>query len=256
MSEVDAHAWSELERELDAWGALGREATFWWRDDDLVAVTPALDRLSAVAGSVGAPVALAVIPAGADAALVPALAGWPGAFVLQHGFAHTDHASPPARRAELGIDRPVEVMLTELREGERRLRALFGARFLPVLVPPWGRIAPELAARRAEAGLSGLSTHGPRQYSDQVNVHVDLIDWRRERSFVGDGPALASIVGHLAARRRGAAPIGEPTGILTHHLVHGEPIWRFLARFGAVLVRHGSARWQDARSLWGFSAQS
>lgn len=256
MSEVDNHAWSELERELDAWSSLGCEANFWWRDDDLVAPSGALDRLRDVAEPFGAPVALAVIPAHADESLVATLAGWPDAIVLQHGFAHTNHARPPARRAELGSDRPVDVILAELRAGERRLRVLFGDRFLPVLVPPWGRVSPELADRRGEAGLTGLSTHGPRRYADQVNVHVDLIDWRRQRSFVGDSPALASIVGHLAARRRGAAPMDEATGILTHHLVHGEPVWRFLARFGAVLARRPGARWQHARSLWRSSPQS
>ena len=29
--------WNDLQAELDQWGAEGREATIWWRDDDAIA---------------------------------------------------------------------------------------------------------------------------------------------------------------------------------------------------------------------------
>lgn len=38
-----AAMWDRLAAELDRWDAAGRRATFWWRDDDAVAPTPALD---------------------------------------------------------------------------------------------------------------------------------------------------------------------------------------------------------------------
>ena len=37
--------WDRLSIELDAWSAAGRAAEFWWRDDDAIDTTPALDRL-------------------------------------------------------------------------------------------------------------------------------------------------------------------------------------------------------------------
>ena len=40
--------WAVLEAELDLWQAAGRTASFWWRDDDAVAATPALSRLLAL----------------------------------------------------------------------------------------------------------------------------------------------------------------------------------------------------------------
>jgi hypothetical protein len=53
--------WCDLVDELDRWEEAGRVAQLWWRDDDAVAPTPALDRLLDVAA--GIPLSLAVIPA-------------------------------------------------------------------------------------------------------------------------------------------------------------------------------------------------
>ena len=46
--------WSDLEAELEAWRCRGRRATFWWRDDDAVEATPALERLLGLADGSGA----------------------------------------------------------------------------------------------------------------------------------------------------------------------------------------------------------
>ncbi len=78
--------WAALEAELDIWQAAGRSATFWWRDDDAIAVTPALDRLLALAE--GIPVALAVIPGRVEASFAERLGRAPEAAVLQHGWRH------------------------------------------------------------------------------------------------------------------------------------------------------------------------
>ena len=67
--------WRELEQELEAWARSGRRATFWWRDDDAVEPSPALDRLLELAASGRAPLALAVIPARASSGLAAQLAG-------------------------------------------------------------------------------------------------------------------------------------------------------------------------------------
>ena len=54
--------WKPLAEELDRWNAAGRRLALWLRDDDAVAPSPALDRLSRLAEDFGAPVLLAVIP--------------------------------------------------------------------------------------------------------------------------------------------------------------------------------------------------
>ena len=53
-----------LTDEFDRWADQGLTATLWWRDDDAIAPTPALDRLLDAAGPV--PLTLAVIPALAE----------------------------------------------------------------------------------------------------------------------------------------------------------------------------------------------
>src|SRR5262245_7388273 len=119
-----------------------RSATFWWRDDDAVTSTPALKRLVDLAAIGGSPVALAAIPARADAALEQALSVTDHVVALQHGYAHANHAAPAGKKAEFGIGRDLAAALQDLRAGSRRMHALFGDRALPVLVPPWNRIDP------------------------------------------------------------------------------------------------------------------
>lgn len=237
----------DLDRELDRWRALGRVATLWWRDDDAVERTPALDRLAALAVRHRVPVALAVIPAALESALaLPA-----GASVLQHGYAHRNHAPAGAKTRELGA-RPLAEVMRDLADGQARLRAAFGAAFLPVVVPPWNRIDDDVVAALPAAGFAGLSTFGPRAAASPVpglvccNAHVDPVAWRAGRGFAGAGRCLRDLVAHLADRREGRADAGEPTGYLTHHLVHGDDAWAFTEALLARSVAHGSARWLAA----------
>ena len=245
--------WTALRAELDRWAALDRRAGFWWRDDDAVAPGPALDRLLALAGRHGRWVALAVIPAKAEPALATRLDGTP-AVVIQHGWAHRSHAPAGEKAAELGDHRPAETVLAELAAGRERLQALFGDRFRPVLAPPWNRIGPRLRPRLGEAGLAVLSGFGARDGLPgpmQVNTHADPIDWRGTRGFAGVDRTLAPILRHLADRRRGAADPEEPTGLLTHHLVHDEEGWIFLDGLLALLGRHPAAAWPEPDTLFG-----
>ncbi|MDB5488258.1 MAG: hypothetical protein JWQ58_1973, partial [Reyranella sp.] len=102
---------------------------------------------------------------------------------------------------------------------------------LPVMVPPWNRIAPVLVPTLPEIGYRGLSTFGPRLRVHpvrgllQVNTHVDLIDWKAGRVFAGEETVLAGLVTALAQARSGG---GEPIGILSHHLAMDAGAWDFL----------------------------
>ena len=58
--------WTPLETELARWSAQGRTLPLWWRDDDAVAETPALRKLTELSERLGLPVHLAVIPAAAE----------------------------------------------------------------------------------------------------------------------------------------------------------------------------------------------
>lgn len=249
-------SWDALERELDSWAAGGRQATLWWRDDDAVAPGPALDRLLHIAAQHGMPLSLAVVPKPATMELGARLAAAGGRIaVLQHGFAHRNHAAAGEKKAELGAQRPVEAVLGELREGAALLRARFPGAALPVLVPPWNRIATPVVAGLRAAGFAGLSTYHPRAARAaapgvlQVNTHVDIVDWRGSRGFVG-AAALELMTAHLAARREGRADADEPTGLLTHHLVHDEACWSFLAALADRLAGRPSAVWLDAPTIF------
>jgi hypothetical protein len=136
-----------------------------------------------------------------------------------------------------------------------RLARQAGKRFLPVLAPPWNRFKHPLAARLPEAGLYGLSGYGPRDKAEaapgvrQVNTHVDIIEWRGTRAFVGEETALRMAVKHLASRRSGEADATEPTGWLTHHALHDKAAWEFLERLFERTTARG-ARWIDPVELF------
>lgn len=238
-----------LDDELSRWADGGREATLWWRDDDAVAMTPALAPLLELARAHEVPVALAVVPASLDGSLVAAVAPAPQCTIVQHGFAHRNHAPAGAKSREFGGDRPLGIMVAELGAGYERLRAAFGTRFEPVLVPPWNRIDPSVLTVLPTQGFVGLSTFGPRTGRDaapgvvRCNAHADPIAWRDRRRFVGAERALDAILEHLAQRRQGDADPDEPTGLLTHHLVFDVESWRFVGELLARTRRHPAARW-------------
>ena len=243
-----AEGWAALAAELNAWAAESLQATLWWRDDDATRPGPLLDRLLALARDV--PLNLAVIPAKARDSLARLLQEHRregGAVAaLQHGYAHANHEPASAKKAEYGPHRPIAEMIAELSAGRERMEALFGPLFTPVLTPPWNRIAEELTPLLPTAGLHGLSGYGARKPGEAphvVNAHVDIVDWRGTRGFVGEEAALALLTGHLTARRTGAADIAEPTGILTHHRDHDVGCWDFLARLIAALRDHPAALW-------------
>src|SRR3954470_867514 len=222
--------WTNVEQEVARWQEAGREPVLWWRDDDAADATPTLDRLLDLQRAQDVPLGLAVVPAGATAALAARLEQASGIDLLQHGYAHTNHAPPGDKKIELGPHRPAMFVLGELGTGRLALERLFDRRVLPVLVPPWNRIAPSLVPTLPEIGYRGLSTFGPRRRAQpvagllQVNTHIDLIDWKTRR-FAGVAEVLAAFVQALAAPRTGGA---EPVGLLSHHLAMDEAAWDFL----------------------------
>jgi len=241
--------WAVLKEELDRWPE-GR-ATFWWRDDDATAPSPALSRLIALGPQ---PLAIAAIPARAESALAGML-NETRIDVLQHGYAHVNHEPDGGKKAELGATRPADAVIEELSHGHRRMEALFGPRFLPVMVPPWNRIADAVVARLPEAGFRGLSTYRARQRDlwprlHRVNTHVDILDWREGGRFLGPSAAIALVIAHLAARRGGEADPEEPTGLLTHHARMDEDAFAFTASLLERLSSHPAVQWRAARDIF------
>ncbi len=247
--------WHQLERELDAWAAAGRRATLWWRDDDAGRPGAALDRLLALLGD-EVPLCLAVVPARADETLAARLAPT-SVQVAVHGFDHRDRARRGGKKSEFPEDRDLDAGKAEIERGRIRLDEIFGARLLPLFVPPWNRLAAALVPALPELGFRGLSRFAPRHREFpvaglvEINTHVDPVAWHGG-GFLGQRPVLESLVGHLAARRGGRADADEPTGILSHHARHDEALWDFLANLKEALDGHRAAHWLspvDAFSL-------
>lgn len=249
MSGMAADFATRIGQRLDAVAADDRTVAFWWRDDDAVAPSAQLDRLLALADVHSVPLALAVIPAEAERALGDRLEPTGDVVVLQHGWAHTNHAENGQKPSELGNDRPMGTVLDGLSRGHQRLSRMFGSRFVPVLVPPWNRIADEVAARRIETGLPGLSCFMSLDTADhRLDTHVDPIAWRGDRGFIGWQAAADAIA--TECDRRAASP--TPIGILTHHLMQDEATWSFLDTFLGVAASHPAARWPHPADAFGF----
>jgi len=251
--------WSDLIDEFDRWSDAGRVATLWWRDDDAAGPSERLDRLLSISGDI--PIALAVIPAGADSRLAVWLAHPSRSrqtahlFVLQHGWRHQSHAVD-GKKSEFPPERSRRAVADDLAAGRMRLVMLFEAHSLPVLAPPWNRFYCRFLSLLPDCGLAGISRVGPRRSVRPApgvvaaNVHVDLVAWTGDRGFIGEEAALRGLIGHLRARRSKGVDAGEPTGILTHHLVQDEATDTFLRKLAAITGGHRAARWLDATEVF------
>ena len=181
-----------------------------------------------------------------------------GIEVLQHGYAHIDHAPRGQGLGawELGLHRPKSVVLDELRAGKTRLDGLFDETFVPALVPPWGRIDEQLFADLPGLGFTGLSMSDARQAGSAapglplVNVHFDVLTWKGGVRYAGTDRIMDDLVRHLEGRRLGTADPDEPTGLLTHHLDMDGHSWGFVEAFVAVARDHPAATWQTAKDLF------
>ncbi len=231
----------------------GETIEFWWRDDDAGNESPALMRLLDLADHQNVPLALAVVPAWLDAAAQASIAASAQSIVLQHGYAHVNHGKKGQKSIELG-NRAVDAIADELSTGKAVLEDAFGAAFLPVLVPPWNRIDHALHPFLSAWGFCGLSVFGRRADAEVssgvalVNTHLDPIDWRGTRGFIGEETMLERVLQHLDA--------DEPIGLLTHHLVMDETCWSFLEHLLSTLARHPAIRFCPASPLFSPSTLS
>ncbi len=239
---------------LAAAEARSAKIPIWWRDDDATTATPELEQLLSMARSHRVPLGLAVIPKEATADLAQRLADEAQAAVLQHGWRHRNHSPPEEKKTELGPHRALDAIGAELGRGHARLTALFPERFLPVLVPPWNRMAESVHEVRRTIGLAGFSAFGPAPIGEAhwVNTHVDIIDWRT-RGPLSRSAAYALLAEELE-RRLGGDP--EPLGILTHHLIHQPASWAFLDELFETIARHPVVAWPPVAELFGLDMPS
>ena len=223
-------SWAALDLELAKWADANRTVELWWRDDDAVGPTPALDRLFNLAAALALPVHLAIIPKNTGTALSTAFPQAQIAVPLVHGWTHLNTAPAGSKKSEFGHERPDAGQ--DLHKALHKMQSLYGARLLPLFVPPWNRIAPQNIVQLAAIGYSALSTYTPRSAREiagvtQINTHIDPIAWRMGGGLADPADQIAHIVQLLRQRRTGESDAVEPMGFLTHHLVHDADIWDF-----------------------------
>lgn len=234
---------------FDRLGDAGRTVDLWWRDDDAIRDTNALDRLLKLADAARAPVALAVIPARVEPSLVDRVSDRRDVAVLVHGLKHANHARAGEKPAEFGPHRPGSDLARDAAEGLRRTKAAFGSAIVPVFVPPWNRVAPELVPALPGLGYRGVSAFGRPGSAVatpslvRLDTHIDPVAWRTTRSLAE--PA------RLAAAWRDATVSPGPVGLLTHHLVFDEALWRFCEELLELAASHAAIRWKSIGELIG-----
>ncbi len=244
--------WSPLTSELALWRHHELQLPIWWRDDDAIADTPDLQRLSQISNEVGLPVHVAVIPDLITPTLAPAVTRTPHLIPIIHGWRHISHSPEGIKNAEFGHRRPQAK--TELELSMEGLKGSFGDQLVKLFVPPWNRISAELLPTLAAIGYRGVSTFGARNTRFatprlmQINTHIDPIFWRGHRGLVAPETLISGIVTTLRDRREARTDSSEPLGLLTHHLVHDEDIWNFSGDVLRVLL-DGGAIPADIRSL-------
>lgn len=245
--------WGLLRDELDRWSKAGRSLRLWLRDDDAVAPSPALSRLSDLAERFEVPVLLAVIPMLAEPGLAAALQRMPLLQPCQHGVRHQNHAPPGAKKSEFGAERSAVTVDAEIAEAGLRLRDLLGDKLVPIFVPPWNRIDPRHAARLPALGFTGLSCfrgHRLAGTGDLVllDTDLDVMDWQGGRVGRQHEELVAELVSLLAQRRTGS--IDEPTlGVLLHHRDHDDTVWSFLDGLLRLARAHPAVHLAEPRAL-------
>jgi hypothetical protein len=72
----------------------------------------------------------------------------------------------------------------------------------------------------------------------EVDCDLDIVDWRNGRR----GRSMDDLCGRLASLVAAGRGRDRPIGLLTHHLVHDEAAWSFVAAFIEHVGRHPAAR--------------
>lgn len=243
--------YENLTLELEKWRTERKTATFWWRDDDLTEPTESLHRLLSLRQYFDIPLSVAVIPESAHPSLLDYLGD---CSILQHGYRHVDLSQEGEKKSEYPASRNLEEAVQEIGHGREILSDIFKDQFYPVFVPPWNRISGEAVSALSKLGYIALSRYQPRKQIFasrgliEINTHVDVINWRGDRSVVKEPFLLDMVLNHLRARRKNRILRDEPTGLLTHHLVHDEDTWATLFQLMTFLTEHHSVRWIPLRT--------
>ena len=249
--------WKNLENELKAWMDEGKKVKLWWRDDDAADLTDSFKKLLDLITRGSPPIVIAAIPSQISSKTVTAINTMPNKniFVAQHGYSHSDNSSLGQKKIELGGEYSLECIKLQLKIGRAILEKRFPKRFVPVLVPPWNRIDPEIIPHLSHLNYLAISAFGTEDPYvveiglKELNCHIDIINWRNRRRFLGQDNIL-SIVCQLLRKYRSQKKVHDlPIGLLSHHIRHDKYAWSFLEKFFDFTYGHPAVDWPDLHML-------
>ncbi len=249
------NVWDTLEHTL---AKFAEPVQFWWRDDDAVEESTALNHLIDLQQRYNIALHLAVIPHHLKSTLLDSLSPHDDIWVLQHGFSHQSYAAPQQRKIELGGECDPEQLRKQLAQGKHILEHAFPKQFLPIMVPPWNRVddwVHPLLQSIGYSAWSGLASLSPslntKNIVDQLDnypVHIDIMNWKT-RQFAGVEIVVNNIIQHLEKQRLSTTSENKAIGLMTHHLVHDTSCQQFLDQFFAFSQTHSMIEWQNLTHL-------
>ncbi|MBH68293.1 MAG: polysaccharide deacetylase [Rhodospirillaceae bacterium] len=244
-----------LHLELNEWSKNSYVAQIWWRDDDLHKPTAALDFLLKASSTLPFKPLLAVIPSLTSKDLCSILTG-SGLAVGVHGFRHVNHEGNHEKKSEFGPSRRLQDQIDDVKNARQALYELLGESVFDCFVPPWNRLNNSLIPHLPILGLSSLSTFGGRKSKQpcpgllQINTHVDIIDWKSKRAFIGGESMAAQISNHLTQIRSKFSSKPEPLGLLSHHLQMKKEDWLEFQTVCFALENHPAAYLTNPHELF------
>ena len=244
-----------LDLELNEWSKNSNIAQIWWRDDDLHEPTVALDLLLETSSTLSFNPLLAVIPFLTSKDL-PSILISSGLGAGVHGFRHVNYEGSSKKKSEFGPSRRLQDQINDIANARQALYHLLGASVFNCFVPPWNRLSNNLIPHLPRLGFSTLSAFGDRNSElpcpnlVQINTHVDVIDWKRKRAFIGGESMAAKISNQLMQMRLRLSSKPEPLGLLSHHLQMKKEDWLEFQTVCLALENHPAAHLIDPQELF------
>ena len=244
-----------LKNELDEWSRTETMATIWWRDDDLHQPTAELDLILNTSEITSFKPLLGVIPLLCSQGLSASVKNF-NLRIAVHGLLHVNHNSHLDRKSEFGGARYIEDQKRDVKKAKDALTSLFGDSVLNCFIPPWNRISSELVSYLPDLGFSSISTFGDRKTEYpapnllQINTHVDLIDWKKSRKFIGGKSMTTQLTNCLRYKRSKELGHFEPIGLLSHHLKMNKKDWEDFETVCFILKNHTAAYLADPNELF------
>tara|TARA_B100002051_G_C16706409_1_gene624048 strand:- start:770 stop:1540 length:771 start_codon:yes stop_codon:yes gene_type:complete len=247
--------WRDLNTELERWKDASIYPIFWIRDDDAIKDGPKLTKLIYTAKKFNTPLSIAVIPFLIEKNLIERLNSYDLITVLQHGFKHKNYEPNNQKKSEFGQSRDLNNMIADIFHGTKLISEAFEKIFEPIFVPPWNRMNHLLLPYIYSLGIKGVSSFNKNLVDNTnnksivMNTNIDIIDWKKNKKFIGEEQIIQQLIFELISRRnKKNEGYNEPIGILTHHNQMNDSAFLFLEKLILNTKTYG-AQWNSIKEI-------